>query len=187
MAMTELNITRSKRKTISIEINADLEIRIKAPYYVSDDEILKFVNSKRDWIDKHLSSMENKKRERDSKPKLTRDDINKLKKEALEDIPRRVEHYAPIVGVTYNDITIRNQKSRWGSCSSNGNLNFNCKLMLMPERVRDYVVVHELCHRKEMNHSKKFWEHVEAVMPDYEILRTWLKEHGDGIYLDLTG
>ncbi len=86
---------------------------------------------------------------------------------AIDVIPERVRPYAPIVGVTYGRITIRNQKTRWGSCSSKGNLNFNVALMLVPEEVMDYVVVHELTHRKEMNHSQNFWTEVERVCPEY--------------------
>ena len=92
-------------------------------------------------------------------------------------IPDRVRHFAPIVGATYGRITIRNQRSRWGSCSGKGNLNFNCLLMLTPSHVIDYGVVHELCHRLEMNHSQKFWSQVERVLPDYRKSREWLKEH----------
>jgi len=80
--------------------------------------------------------------------------------------------------VTYGRITIRNQKTRWGSCSSKGNLNFNCLLMLAPPEVLDYVVVHELCHRMEMNHSKRFWSLVETVLPDYREQEKWLKGEG---------
>jgi predicted metal-dependent hydrolase len=70
------------------------------------------------------------------------------------------------------------QKSRWGSCSGQGNLNFNCLLMRAPDDVVDYVIVHELCHRKEMNHSDRFWTLVESVLPDYKEKRKWLKDHG---------
>ena len=83
--------------------------------------------------------------------------------------------------MTYGRITIRNQRSRWGSCSSQGNLNFNCLLMLSPPEVIDYVVAHELCHRKEMNHSPKFWAEVERVMPDYKQRQKWLKDNGTAI------
>ena len=85
------------------------------------------------------------------------------------------------MGVTYGKITIRHQKTRWGSCSGTGNLNFNCLLMLVPEQVLDYVVVHELCHRKEMNHSPRFWKEVEAIFPEYREARKWLKDHGGSL------
>ena len=82
------------------------------------------------------------------------------------------------MGVTYGRISIRSAKTRWGSCSSEGDLNFHWKLVLMPPEVLDYVVVHELAHRKEMNHSRKFWAEVKNVLPDYEKRRKWLKEFG---------
>ena len=104
-------------------------------------------------------------------------EIKELYKKAKQDIPVRAKKYAEIIGVSYGRITIRCQKTRWGSCSSKGNLNFNCLLMLMPEKVRDYVVIHELCHRKEMNHSKKFWKLVEDVMPDYKEQKKYLKDN----------
>ena len=109
---------------------------------------------------------------------MTDDRIRELAKKACKIIPQRVAYYAEKMGVTYGRITIRNQKTRWGSCSSKGNLNFNCMLMLAPREVLDYVVIHELCHRKEMNHSKRFWKEVEKVMPDYEVHKKWLKDNG---------
>jgi predicted metal-dependent hydrolase len=87
------------------------------------------------------------------------------------------------VGVDYRRITIRSQKTRWGSCSSSGNLNFNCLLLLAPPEVLDYVVVHELCHRKEMNHSPRFWAEVGRVLPDYKKRNKWLKENGSRLML----
>ena len=80
--------------------------------------------------------------------------------------------------MTYGRITIREQKTRWGSCSSKGNLNFNWKLIRMPQEILDYVVVHELAHRMEMNHSPRFYRIVASVLPDYKIRERWLKAHG---------
>ena len=96
----------------------------------------------------------------------------------MKDTSRRVAKYASIVGVTIGRITIRSQRRHWDSCSAKGNLNFNCLLMLAPSEVLDYVVVHELCHRKYMNHSKQFWAEVAKVMPDYKKCERWLKEEG---------
>lgn len=104
--------------------------------------------------------------------------IRKLAEEARRYFPGRTAYFARIVGVDYRRITIRSQKTRWGSCSSLGGLNFNCLLMQAPEEIRDYVIVHELCHRLEMNHSRRFWAEVERVMPDYKTRRKWLKDHG---------
>ena len=118
---------------------------------------------------------------------LTNDEIRELADRALKYIPERVRLYAPKVGVTYGRITIRNQRSRWGSCSAKGNLNFNCLLMLMPEEVIDSVVVHELCHRKEMNHSQRFYAEVLKVFPNYRECEKWLKENGDGIMKRMCG
>ena len=118
---------------------------------------------------------------------LTREDIHILAKEALRVIPERVAYYAPKVGVTYRRITIRNQRSRWGSCSGKKNLNFNCLLILAPPEVLDSVVVHELCHLLEMNHSKKFYEQVLRVYPDYYRDHEWLKTHGEKLLRRMTG
>ena len=83
--------------------------------------------------------------------------------------------------MTYDRITIRRQHSRWGSCSSKGNLNFNCLLALVPEAVLDYIIVHELCHRRHMNHSPVFWAEVARLLPDYPQARTWLRDKGGAL------
>lgn len=93
-------------------------------------------------------------------------------------ISRLVAEHAGRMGVTYGRIAIRGQRSRWGSCSEAGNLNFNWRLVMMPEHICEYVVVHELAHRKQLNHSKKFWKEVENALPDYRIRDEWLKKHG---------
>lgn len=111
-------------------------------------------------------------------PRKQTTEIDELMKQAKKVIPERVAFFAPLVGVVPGRIAIRCQKTRWGSCSAKGNLNFNCLLMLAPPEVMDSVVVHELCHLKQMNHSKKFYDEVLRVMPDYRTRQKWLKEHG---------
>ena len=190
MSLTELvseinisRIIRSGRRTLSMEMTADgLVVRI--PYYTTQKEIEKFLLSHRAWIEKA-----EKKVSREIPPSeiLTREEIEELADKAVKLIPERVAYYAPKIGVTYGRITIRNQRSRWGSCSSKGNLNFNCLLMLTPLEVIDSVVVHELCHRKEMNHSKAFYAEIQKVFPDYDKWNRWLKEHGPGIMRCMTG
>ena len=107
--------------------------------------------------------------------------MGELADKAVQVFVAKVEHYAPIVGVTYGRITIRNQKTRWGSCSAKGNLNFNVALMRAPIEVLDYIVVHELCHRRHLDHSREFWDDVEKVIPDYRIHEKWLKDNGNRI------
>lgn len=115
----------------------------------------------------------------DSKPLSP--EITELKAKAKEELPAIVKKYASLMGVNYNRITIRHQKTRWGSCTKTGNLSFNCLLMKMPETVRDYVIVHELAHRKELNHSTKFWTIVAEYCPWYKDSKQWLKENGKGL------
>ena len=88
----------------------------------------------------------------------------------------KLEYYNTFYNFKYNRVSIKNQKTKWGSCSSLGNLNFNYKLLHLPQRLFDYVIVHELCHLGQMNHSKDFWQLVEKTFPDYEVLRTELKK-----------
>ena len=104
-----------------------------------------------------------------------------LREKARAVVTEKVQYYAPLVGVTYNQIAIRAQHTRWGSCSNKGNLNFNCLLALVPPEVLDYVVVHELCHRKELNHSERFWNEVTKILPDYKVRKKWLKDNGSNL------
>lgn len=185
--MENIKIIKSKRRTISLQIKPDESLELKAPMQMKDAQIKDFLHQKSDWIKKNVQAVKERQQQMSQIKPLTIEEIHELADQALEVIPKRVAYFAEIVGVTYGRITIRNQKSRWGSCSSKGSLNFNCLLMLMLTEVQDYVVVHELCHRKEMNHSPKFWAEVRKVLPDYENQKLWLKEHGDEIMMRMTG
>lgn len=176
----KVTVIRSNRKTVAIQVNSNLSVTVRAPRSVSEKDIEEILKKKEAWISKHIEKIKETKERFEAEPteKLTREKVIALADEALKVIPERVEYFAKVIGVTYGKITVRNQKTRWGSCSSKGNLNFNCLLMLAPPEVLDYVVVHELCHRKQMNHSKAFWLEVEKVIPDYKEARKWLKEEG---------
>lgn len=177
----DIELIRSRRKTIAIEIHPDLSIRVRAPLRMPQYRIMEFLEEKEHWIDLHLEKMRQRQEsnaDQMSRTSLSEEEIKQLTELAKEVIPQRVAFFARQMDVTYGRITIRNQKTRWGSCSQAGNLNFNCRLMTMPPEVLDYVVVHELCHRKQMNHSRAFWEEVEKVLPDYRVTRQWLKQNG---------
>jgi len=174
----EYELIRSRRKTTSLQLLPDGKLILRAPMRASAKELDEWVESKRGWIEKHRRRMkEINPGEEDIIP-FSEEEIGNLSELAIKDFPERAKRWAQIVGVSYGRITIRNQRSKWGSCSSKGNLNFNCILMLAPEEVRDYIVVHELCHRLEMNHSKRFWANVERVLPGYKEQEKWLKTEG---------
>ncbi|MCD8197661.1 MAG: M48 family metallopeptidase [Lachnospiraceae bacterium] len=179
-----LRVVRSNRKSIAIQVTPEGVI-VRAPHRMSDRAIRHYVEEHSDWLREHLIKMDEMIKNRPPIEKLSMEEIHELADQALKVIPKRVKYYAPLVGVTYGRITIRNQKMRWGSCSAKGNLNFNCLLMLTPPEVLDSVVVHELCHRKHMNHSREFYAEVRRVYPDYDRCNKWLKEHGNELMSQL--
>ena len=173
----EYSIIRSERRTLSLQIRNG-KLLVRAPHGVSLAVIERFVQSHREWIEKQLIKAEQRRQGFDTLPPLTKEEIEQLAAQAVRTIPQRVKYYAERIGVGYGRITVRNQRTRWGSCSAKGNLNFNCLLMLAPPQVLDSVVVHELCHRKEMNHSKRFYELVLSVFPEYRKWHGWLDKNG---------
>ncbi|MBO4725664.1 MAG: M48 family metallopeptidase [Firmicutes bacterium] len=179
-------LIRSRRRSLGLEVR-DGEVIVRAPYLASKRKIERFVAEHEGWIEKHLRLESTRREKLAGISKLTEAEINELAERAKEVIPQRVAYYAPLVGVSYGRITIRRQRSRWGSCSVKGNLNFNCLLMLAPPEVLDSVVVHELCHRKEMNHSKRFYAEVLRVFPEYHRWHGWLKENGDELMYKIKG
>lgn len=181
--MDNIVIIRSSRKTAAIRVKHDCTVEVRVPLRMSREAIEEFVRKNQAWIEKNVKKMQESAAKAQSVQKLSPEEIKALAEKALEIIPERTAYFARIIGVTYGRITIRCQKSRWGSCSGKGNLNFNCLLMLMPPDVIDYVVVHELCHRKEMNHSPKFWAEVRNVLPGYMVQYRWLSEHGSEIMM----
>ena len=150
---------------------------VRAPKRCSFRKIDNFVREKEHWIRTKQEEIA-VNRKKFSGKKLTEKERESLRQKAGILLGERTALYAERMQVSYKRITIRDQKTRWGSCSTAGNLNFNWRLVLAPREVLDYVVIHELAHRREMNHSAAFWRIVEAEMPDYRIYLDWLKKNG---------
>lgn len=170
-------VIRSQRRTLSIQITPEGELVVRAPARLPQREIDRFLEEKAAWIEKTMEKVRAANQAGEEAP-LRAENIQALARQAAKALPPRVAAYAQRMQVTYGRITIRSQTGRWGSCSSAGNLNFNCLLMLAPESVQDYVIVHELSHRLHMDHSAAFWRTVEAVLPQYKREEAWLKSQG---------
>ena len=160
----DYRVVYSGRKTISLCVK-DGELIVKAPYGTREARIESIITSHSTWIDKHIK---NQIKKNEKYGNLTEEKIAELRKSAKNVLPDKVAYYAEIMGLKYGRITITSAKHRFGSCSSKGNLSFSYRLMMYPEAAIDYVVVHELAHIVEMNHSKAFYAVIEKVLPDYK-------------------
>ncbi|MDD5397094.1 MAG: M48 family metallopeptidase [Candidatus Moranbacteria bacterium] len=161
-------------KRLKLAISCDGNCVVTLPWrmgFVSADE---FIRKNAEWVLEKMKAM--KKIGKNSLfARHDQEEYLKLKETAREMVARRLEKYAEFYGLQYNGVAIRNQKTRWGSCSSKGNLNFNYKILLLPQRHADYIIVHELCHLKEFNHGKCFWNLVSQTIPEYERIVKQLK------------
>ena len=160
----EYLIIRSDRKTISLSINDELLPVVRAPYFVSENQIKSFVENNDEWI---INAIERKRTELE-KYNLSDEELKKLIKQAKIYIPRRVEYYSRLMNLTPAGIKITKAKKRFGSCSGSNGLCFSCYLMLYSESAIDYVIVHELAHIKHHNHSRDFYKLIEEYLPDYK-------------------
>lgn len=173
-----LTVIRSSRKSIGLEVRSGKDVLVRIPAQLSDREVEKFVEKHRKWILEKTELMQIRKSTGNytgavPAEKLSPEEIERIK----EKIGARVKYYSQVMGVTAGRITIRNQKTRCGSCSAKGNVNFNYQLYYLPEELLDYVVIHELAHRIHMNHSGEFWSEVEKYCPDYRQRRKQLKSY----------
>ncbi|MCI7323009.1 MAG: M48 family metallopeptidase [Lachnospiraceae bacterium] len=176
-------LVRSARKTMSLQVFGDGSVVIRAPKCVKDREALEFMEKHRAWILTKRHQLEQRAEQRKEQQEQygipPYDSLGQAEKDMIcQHFIDRLEHYAPLMGVDYGQVHIRNQKGRWGSCSSKGNLNFNYRLHYLPQELMDYVIVHELAHRVYMNHSSKFWGLVQAYMPEYKEYQKRLHDIG---------
>ena len=179
-------IRSSKRKSCSISIDPDGHITVRVPTRITQKEISHLLIDKRIWIiTKYLEVL----KQQQTRPVSDLTDVQRTALErryiaaAKEYFPKRAAYFHQFTGGSYNRISVRDQKTRWGSCSAKGTLSFNWRLMLAPPAIQDYVIIHELCHLTYMNHSNAFWKKVESVCPDYRTARKWLKDHGHELVL----
>ncbi len=177
-----VEVVYSRRRTLGLEVRADGRVILRAPKGLSNQDVMDFVKERQAWIVQKWFETERIRRQKAERPPRDYEQNPALeaqyRKEARRRITERAAYFAEKMGVDYGRIAIKAAKTRWGSCSAQGNLNFHWKLILMPPAILDYVVVHELAHRIEMNHSPRFWAQVERILPDYRERRRWLKENG---------
>lgn len=159
--------------SLSIRVYPNSKVIVFAPYFIPKIIITHFLNSKKKWIEKKIKFWENSNHLFINK---NNSDYLKDKEKALELITQRIDYFNNFYKFNYNKVSIRNQKTRWGSCSKKANLSFNFRLIYLPEKIRDYVIVHELCHLKELNHSSNFWTLISKTIPDYKLRRRELKK-----------
>ena len=161
-------------KRLKLAISCDGNCVVTLPWYMGMGSAEQFVQQNAQWVLEKLKTM--KKIGRNSIfSRHSQDEYLKLKEYARAMVLKRLEKYSEMYGFEYKGVAIRNQKTRWGSCSSKGNLNFNYKIILLPQRHADYIIVHELCHIKEFNHGKRFWNLVSQTIPEYEKIVAQLK------------
>lgn len=192
-----VQIIRSRRKSMGLEVRPGGDVRARIPLWVDDRTLLDFLNKHRLWITRHYKEslrigqpadeskeaggLDSEAASGDTTGAPPYASLTKKEKEQIRDkIAERVGVYARLMGVTVGRISVRDQRTRWGSCSAKGNVNFNYRLYYMPEELLDYVVVHELAHRRHMNHSSRFWEEVFRYDPDYRSHRRALRRYRVG-------
>lgn len=181
-------LVRSRRKSLAIIVRPDSSLEVRIPLRCREDELQKFLQSHTSWILSHMASQAKKRKEREARtPHLSDEEKSAIQKEAVKRLRPilldRIAYYEPMLPPSHRRpitrVSIRAQKTRWGSCSSRGTLSFNWKLYLTAPECLDYVVVHELCHLVHMDHSPAFWAEVERIMPDYRTWKKWLRDNGD--------
>ena len=169
-------LRRSKRaRRMRLAVYCDGSVVVTTPAWLRQSIVEKFLVDKKQWIIKKINFFQGM----DRKPVriFSDEDFLKYKDEVLALVLNQINEFNKNYGFSFNRISIRNQKTRWGSCSKKGNLNINYKILFLPQRHRDYIIVHELCHLGEFNHSRKFWSLVEKTLPDYLQIRRDLRNY----------
>ncbi len=176
--MADYTLIRSRRKTISLSVSEDLRVIVRAPMKMPARDIESFIAKHSGWIDKQKCRIQAQSEGRRS---LSAEEIAALREKAKLHIPRRVSYFAEMMGLYPSCVKITSAATRWGSCSAKNSLNFSYRLMLLPDELIDYIIVHELAHIKEKNHSERFYAVVRTAMPDYKGRQTKLRTESRGL------
>ncbi len=180
--MTEITIdrlVRSRRRTLALMVTPEAEVVVRAPVRTPLYEINRFIFKNRLWIEtKKKRALETANTVRHS-PEVRESLIKDHKQNALEILTERAVYYSQLMGWKYKSLSITHAEKRWGSCGPNGSLCFSWRLAMAPVEIIVYVVVHELAHLIEKNHSRRFWALVGSVLPDYKLRRKWLRDNGN--------
>ena len=158
-----------------VRVRTDGSVRVTIPRGGSKRDAMAFAEQQRGWIEKQLARLEIERAA--PREQLSEEDRKALRERAKNELPTRLLQLANQLGLRVARVTVRNQQSRWGSCSPTGHICLNWRLVTMPEWVRDYVIIHELMHLKRLDHSKKFWKLVAAACPEYQEARAWLRSY----------
>ena len=177
MQSLEYKLVRSRRRTLALEIQKDGALLVRSPLMFPTEAIHRFIGQKICWIERKRKEAVEKDRSRMLLPKLSEALVEHHKKLAEQKISERLEHYSSRLGISYRRCRISSARSRWGTCSRGGGLGFSWRLAMAPAPVLDYVVIHELVHILEHNHSGRFWEKVKQICPEYKRWKQWLKEN----------
>ena len=167
-------IRHPRARRYVVRVRSDGTVRVTIPRWGSKREAVAFAEQQRGWIDKQLARLQAERPE--SREQLSQEETRALRSRAKRELPDRLLHLARQFGLRVSRVSVRNQQSRWGSCSPNGHICLNWRLVTMPDWVRDYVIVHELMHLRRLDHSPKFWKLVAAACPQYQEARAWLRK-----------
>lgn len=169
-------LSHSRRaRRMRLAVHSDGSVVVTTPFFVGESMVEKLIREKSQWLlakIKYFTQLPDRKIVRQTKA-----DYEKHKEDARQLVFDRLEYYSQQYKFPFNRVSIRNQKTRWGSCSIKGNLNFNYKVLFLEKRVQDYIIVHELCHLKEFNHSRQFWNLVAQTIPGWKAIRRELKNN----------
>ena len=172
-------LVRSKRKTLALIVTPEAKVIVRAPLRTPIGDINAFIFKNRLWIDTKKKHAQDTASPIQHTPKVRKYLINEHKRYALEILSRRAAYFSQLTGWKYKSLSITHAQKRWGSCGPGGSLCFSWRLAMAPEPIVDYVVVHELAHLVEKNHSRRFWARVASVLPDYKARRRWLRDSGN--------